>query len=60
MCFFFDILVMPKICSEEYDKVTCIFLGVQAELSMIALDLAMVLFFGISGYFFTLQVFFFL
>ncbi|KAM7464170.1 hypothetical protein LguiA_032291 [Lonicera macranthoides] len=34
---------LAQICSEEYDKVTCIFLGVQAELSMIALDLAMLL-----------------
>ncbi|KAK3008297.1 hypothetical protein RJ639_013117 [Escallonia herrerae] len=36
-------LLVPKICSEEYDKFTCIFLGVQAELSMIALDLSMIL-----------------
>lgn len=34
--------MMSKICSEEYDKVTCIFLGIQAEVSMIALDLTMV------------------
>ncbi|KAK4353293.1 hypothetical protein RND71_028811 [Anisodus tanguticus] len=34
---------LAQICSEEYDKVTCIFLGVQAEVSMIALDLSMVL-----------------
>lgn len=36
-------LVMEKICSGEYDKVTCIFLGVATELSMIALDLTMVI-----------------
>ncbi|KAJ8532840.1 hypothetical protein K7X08_015729 [Anisodus acutangulus] len=34
---------LAQICSEEYDKVTCIFLGIQAEVSMIALDLTMVL-----------------
>lgn len=34
--------MVSKICSEEYDKVTCIFLGIQAEVSMIALDLTMV------------------
>nr|GMC90495.1 ethylene-insensitive protein 2 [Ipomoea batatas] len=34
---------LAQICSEEYDKVTCIFLGVQAEISVIALDLTMVL-----------------
>ncbi|CAN4117074.1 unnamed protein product [Withania somnifera] len=34
---------LAQICSEEYDKVTCIFLGIQAEVSMIALDLSMVL-----------------
>ncbi|GLT56649.1 hypothetical protein SLA2020_296770 [Shorea laevis] len=34
---------LAQICSDEYDKYTCIFLGVQAELSVIALDLTMVL-----------------
>ncbi|KAM3341148.1 ethylene-insensitive protein 2 [Capsicum galapagoense] len=34
---------LAQICSGEYDKVTCIFLGIQAEVSMIALDLTMVL-----------------
>nr|AAR08678.1 EIN2 [Petunia x hybrida] len=34
---------LAQICSEEYGKVTCIFLGIQAEVSMIALDLTMVL-----------------
>lgn len=34
---------LAQICSEEYDKVTCIFLGIQAEVSMIALDLTTVL-----------------
>ncbi|CAH9102700.1 unnamed protein product [Cuscuta epithymum] len=34
---------LAQICSEEYDKVTCIFLGFQAEISIIALDLSMVL-----------------
>ncbi|CAK9172806.1 unnamed protein product [Ilex paraguariensis] len=34
---------LAQICSEEYDKVTCIFLGVQAEISMIILDLTMIL-----------------
>ncbi|KAF5799227.1 putative NRAMP family protein [Helianthus annuus] len=34
---------LAEICSSEYDAVTCIFLGVQAELSMTALDLSMVL-----------------
>ncbi|CAK9149943.1 unnamed protein product [Ilex paraguariensis] len=34
---------LAQICGEEYDKVTCIFLGVQAELSMITLDLTMIL-----------------
>ncbi|KAF5955236.1 hypothetical protein HYC85_008092 [Camellia sinensis] len=32
---------LSQICSEEYDKTTCIFLGVLTELSMIALDLTM-------------------
>lgn len=35
---------MLKICSEEYENVTCIFLGAQAEVSMIVLDLMMVFF----------------
>lgn len=34
---------LAEICSDEYDKATCIFLGVQTELSVIALDLTMVL-----------------
>ncbi|XP_060201541.1 ethylene-insensitive protein 2.2 [Lycium barbarum] len=34
---------LAQICSEEYDKVTCIFLGIQAEVSLIALDLTLVL-----------------
>nr|KJB36585.1 hypothetical protein B456_006G166200 [Gossypium raimondii] len=34
---------LAQICSDEYDKSTCIFLGVQAELSMVVLDLTMVL-----------------
>ncbi|KAJ0503265.1 putative NRAMP family protein [Helianthus annuus] len=34
---------LAQICSEEYDTITCIFLGIQAELSMIALDLSMIL-----------------
>ncbi|KAM7531730.1 hypothetical protein LguiB_035140 [Lonicera macranthoides] len=34
---------LASICSEEYDSFTCMFLGVQVELSMIALDLAMIL-----------------
>ncbi|KAG8376553.1 hypothetical protein BUALT_Bualt09G0075400 [Buddleja alternifolia] len=34
---------LAEICREEYDDVTCIFLGIQAEISMVALDLTMVL-----------------
>uniref|UniRef100_A0A5B6ZWQ5 Putative ethylene-insensitive protein 2 n=1 Tax=Davidia involucrata TaxID=16924 RepID=A0A5B6ZWQ5_DAVIN len=34
---------LAQICSEEYDKATCIFLGVQTEFSMIALDLTMIM-----------------
>ncbi|KAJ0784598.1 putative NRAMP family protein [Helianthus annuus] len=34
---------LAQICSTEYDTVTCVFLGIQAELSMIALDLTMLL-----------------
>ncbi|PON69315.1 Ethylene-insensitive protein [Parasponia andersonii] len=34
---------LAQICSDEYDKWTCIFLGVQTELSIILLDLNMVL-----------------
>ena len=34
---------MAKICSDEYDKFTCIFLGVQTEISVIVLDLTMVI-----------------
>ncbi|XP_059667630.1 ethylene-insensitive protein 2.2-like [Cornus florida] len=34
---------LAQICSEEYDMATCIFLGVQTEFSMIALDLTMIL-----------------
>ncbi|KAE8720329.1 pentatricopeptide repeat-containing protein [Hibiscus syriacus] len=34
---------LAQICSDEYDRSTCIFLGVQAELSVVVLDLTMVL-----------------
>ncbi|XP_065617677.1 ethylene-insensitive protein 2.2-like [Quercus suber] len=34
---------LAQICSDEYDKFTCIILGVQTEVSVIALDLTMVL-----------------
>lgn len=34
---------LAQICSSEYNTVTCIFLGIQAEVSMIALDLSMIL-----------------
>ncbi|KAK6943827.1 NRAMP family [Dillenia turbinata] len=34
---------LAQICSEEYDRATCIFLGVQTELSLVALDLTMIL-----------------
>lgn len=34
--------MISKICSDEYDKSTCMLLGIQTELSMIALDLTMV------------------
>ncbi|KAL4560521.1 hypothetical protein LXL04_032673 [Taraxacum kok-saghyz] len=34
---------LAQICSVEYDAITCVLLGVQAELSMIALDLSMIL-----------------
>ncbi|KAF6167830.1 hypothetical protein GIB67_027608 [Kingdonia uniflora] len=34
---------LAQICSEEYSKSTCIILGVQAELSVIVLDLTMIL-----------------
>lgn len=34
---------LAQICSEEYDKVTCIVLGIQSELSMIVLDLTMII-----------------
>ncbi|MCL7049682.1 hypothetical protein MKW94_020684 [Papaver nudicaule] len=34
---------LAQICSEEYDKSTCVFLGVQAEISVFVLDLTMVL-----------------
>ncbi|KAJ8651165.1 hypothetical protein MRB53_004188 [Persea americana] len=37
---------LAQICSEEYNRPTCILLGVQAELSVIALELNMIL--GIS------------
>ena len=33
---------MAKICSEEYDKAICVFVGVLTEISMIALDITMV------------------
>ncbi|KAL2250625.1 UNVERIFIED_CONTAM: Ethylene-insensitive protein 2 [Sesamum indicum] len=34
---------LSQICSEEYDHLTCILLGIQAEISMVILDLTMVL-----------------
>ncbi|KNA23481.1 hypothetical protein SOVF_024210 [Spinacia oleracea] len=34
---------LAQICSEEYDKLTCFFLGIQAELSAITLDLSMMI-----------------
>ncbi|KAL0347191.1 UNVERIFIED_CONTAM: Ethylene-insensitive protein 2 [Sesamum calycinum] len=34
---------LSQICSEEYDDLTCILLGIQAEISMVMLDLTMVL-----------------
>ncbi|KAL8204908.1 hypothetical protein R6Q57_010531 [Mikania cordata] len=34
---------LAQICSTEYDTFTCVFLGIQAELSMIALDITMIL-----------------
>ncbi|KAG6434017.1 hypothetical protein SASPL_105637 [Salvia splendens] len=34
---------LAQICSEEYNDFTCILLGIQAELSMIVLDLTMIL-----------------
>ncbi|XP_073139544.1 ethylene-insensitive protein 2.2 [Henckelia pumila] len=34
---------LAQVCNEEYDDMTCILLGVLAEISMIALDLTMVL-----------------
>ncbi|KAH6835960.1 hypothetical protein C2S53_002335 [Perilla frutescens var. hirtella] len=34
---------LAQICSEEYNDLTCILLGIQAEISMIVLDLTMVL-----------------
>ncbi|CAB4284273.1 unnamed protein product [Prunus armeniaca] len=34
---------LAQICSEEYDKGTCIFLGVQTEVSVILSDLTMIL-----------------
>ncbi|CAK7343088.1 unnamed protein product [Dovyalis caffra] len=34
---------LAQICSDEYDKWTCMFLGVQAVCSVIALDLTMIL-----------------
>ncbi|KAL2894359.1 Protein ETHYLENE-INSENSITIVE 2 [Bienertia sinuspersici] len=35
--------VSLSICSEEYDKLTCFFLGLQVELSAITLDLTMII-----------------
>ncbi|KAK9748672.1 hypothetical protein RND81_02G072400 [Saponaria officinalis] len=32
-----------KICSQEYDRLTCFFLGLQAEVSVISLDLTMII-----------------
>ncbi|GER28711.1 divalent metal cation transporter MntH, partial [Striga asiatica] len=34
---------LAQICSEEYDDLTCLFLGIEAEISMILLDLTMVI-----------------
>ncbi|XP_075639631.1 ethylene-insensitive protein 2.2 [Castanea sativa] len=34
---------LAQICSDEYDRFTCIILGVQTEVSVIALDLTMIL-----------------
>ncbi|CAA0830461.1 Ethylene-insensitive protein 2 [Striga hermonthica] len=34
---------LAQICSEEYDELTCLILGIQAEISMLVLDLTMVL-----------------
>lgn len=34
---------LAQICSEEYDKRTCFYLGIQAELSAITLDLTMII-----------------
>ncbi|XP_057779130.1 ethylene-insensitive protein 2.1 [Salvia miltiorrhiza] len=34
---------LAQICSEEYNDLTCILLGIQAEISMIVLDLTMIL-----------------
>ncbi|GFP83165.1 ethylene-insensitive protein 2 [Phtheirospermum japonicum] len=34
---------LAQICSEEYDDMTCLLLGIQAEISMIVLDITMVL-----------------
>ncbi|KAL3642579.1 Ethylene-insensitive protein 2 [Castilleja foliolosa] len=34
---------LAQICSEEYDDMTCLLLGIQTEISMIVLDITMVL-----------------
>nr|ADR31357.1 ethylene insensitive [Dianthus caryophyllus] len=34
---------LTQICSQEYDRLTCFFLGLQAELSVITLDLTMII-----------------
>ncbi|KAF5471817.1 hypothetical protein F2P56_008584 [Juglans regia] len=34
---------LAQVCRDEYDKFTCLFLGVQIELSVIVLDLTMIL-----------------
>jgi ethylene-insensitive protein 2 len=34
---------LAQICSDEYDRVTCVLLGVQTEISVVALDLTMTL-----------------
>ncbi|XP_057512563.1 ethylene-insensitive protein 2.1-like [Actinidia eriantha] len=34
---------LSQICSEEYDKAICVFVGVLTEISMIALDITMIL-----------------
>ncbi|KAL6507923.1 Ethylene-insensitive protein 2 [Orobanche gracilis] len=49
----FFALANLKICREEYDELTCLLLGIQAEISMIMLDLTMVLgtAYGLNAFF---------